>query len=1012
MTGPSNDIPQADSIPMIRATLAALKDGPTPLQVAQAIGITPRHVRYCLDSARFLGWVRYESPQLSLAGVETTEPARGTTFALTASGQALLATAPNSRAERELLGKALLASTVIGRICGDLLTASYSADALADRILQNSNLAVSTARRRAQTLLAWRRHALSLDNIDSQPEALHGPHGVEPDTSATPSQSSPRDPASSSQEHGRSGRGIELDSGLLAHIWTQLEQARLCLLTAPGFSSNVASLSGTGIPTDAELTRELWRLQFPDSPFEDDAQLTELLAVLIRAGAARAAEYLKSRFTAADASIPEWQYSWYSLPWSRVYTLTVDDTLDALQRRRSLTRPLTRESSSTHSAKSLSVHNLRGTVSNGTAFSADPQAWSQFDVDVLAYPFLFAGLSDDEDLLWNEIQRRGQRAPRGSRELRPRSYLILPTLSRVRRALLADHNIYWIRARPDDFAQHILAMPETTSSSAAGHSRLAARAATYQAAIHDVATHVQRIQSGRTEFLMGEEPTWADIQSGRAINREVDASLEAAAHSLLKSRTEAAPLLVVTGTAGSGKTTSLMRLAMALSAHGETVCWVDSDTSAPASRLREHVRSARPAVLAIDDLQQYGSIAAQLLGELSQHPDLRLIIAGARAVRFSAMEEDLTHNGLTWKAVSMPPLADSDIDLLLEALARDHRLGRLKGLTTARQQQLLREKSGRILLVAMIEATLDRRFEDKILDEYRELHDRAQRFYSLITLASVHRYPLPRETLLLATEPTRTTGDLDALDLLARAHIVAHIEDRGYRARHHLIAEKLFAELILAPSRIPSLAIDLAYAVTHGLEPDPVQRRETARWRFVKKFLNNRTLFEFLTVIEARKVYEAVEENLHWDYHFWLQRGALEVAEGNLHLAEQFLSQARALDNSDDFLMTEWAYLQMKRANAHPLAPNAEELLNEGVALLRGQIATRGRRDWKPLHVLISQSLNWARQERWTRDQRVAFLRGVHRNLKEGLVLHPRVRELSELDTVVTGRLLALQTIQ
>jgi len=41
--------------------------------------------------------------------------------------------------------------------------------------------------------------------------------------------------------------------------------------------------------------------------------------------------------------------------------------------------------------------------------------------------------------------------------------------------------------------------------------------------------------------------------------------------------------------------------------------------------------------------------------------------------------------------------------------------------------------------------------------------------------------------------------------------------------------------------------------------------------------------------MEARDIYEELESILSWDYHYWLQKGSLQVEAGNIRLAENFL---------------------------------------------------------------------------------------------------------------------------
>ena len=81
----------------------------------------------------------------------------------------------------------------------------------------------------------------------------------------------------------------------------------------------------------------------------------------------------------------------------------------------------------------------------------------------------------------------------------------------------------------------------------------------------------------RTEFLLGSEPIWSDIQSGRAITRNSDNDLWTKVSDLRKGK-GARGIVLVTGTPGSGKSTALMRIALRLSSDGTRVGWVDRES--------------------------------------------------------------------------------------------------------------------------------------------------------------------------------------------------------------------------------------------------------------------------------------------------------------------------------------------------------------------------------------------------------------------------------------------------
>ena len=91
-----------------------------------------------------------------------------------------------------------------------------------------------------------------------------------------------------------------------------------------------------------------------------------------------------------------------------------------------------------------------------------------------------------------------------------------------------------------------------------------------------------------TEYLMGDEPQWADLICGRAAERNCDNALRDIANSLLSNR-QPKTALAITGTAGSGKSTAIMRLSLDLSNAGLSVIWIDRDSNALSRNIRKRV---------------------------------------------------------------------------------------------------------------------------------------------------------------------------------------------------------------------------------------------------------------------------------------------------------------------------------------------------------------------------------------------------------------------------------------
>jgi hypothetical protein len=143
----STQIPQADSLPNLRRVLESLAAGPGPKErISEQTGISPRHVEYALTAARILGLLEDDGASITPVGHE------------------LLAVPPGTGEERSRLRRAILACDVVKEVAPDLFgPTAPTKEALARRIFRvTAGIGKETARRRAQTLLAWRSQVLEL----------------------------------------------------------------------------------------------------------------------------------------------------------------------------------------------------------------------------------------------------------------------------------------------------------------------------------------------------------------------------------------------------------------------------------------------------------------------------------------------------------------------------------------------------------------------------------------------------------------------------------------------------------------------------------------------------------------------------------------------------------------------------------------------------------------------------------------------------------------------------------
>jgi len=816
-----------------------------------------------------------------------------------------------------------------------------------------------------------------------------------------------------------------IENTLVPHLATQFERALPVLFTGAGFSVDVGTISNDRVPTYDALRNKLWTLCFPGEPVDPQASLQHLYEHALLRHRRDLTLLLTNAFTVNANTLPNWYQFIFSMPWFRCYTLNVDDVDTAAQRAFKLPRQLVSISATasanqdmprTEASSGLEVIHLNGKVSDipdNVTFSVTQYAerlsrhepwYTQVVSDLLSHPFVFIGTRLDEPPLWQYIQMRKARGARGLRELRPRSYLVTQSLDKARQALLAEFHVEWIPMTAQAFVETVLTRLQNSANTGHLHIRsLTDRSKATPPTIPEVSS-LARNPNLKSDYLLGQEPIWADIQSGRAIARESDEHIwNIIKQSLTKTGQKNA--IVIVGTAGAGKSTALMRACLRLVAEGFRVAWVDRESDVSPREIRSAMRQDNaPSLLAIDDADVYGSELAPSLKEIADYHSHPLILIAVRSGKIERVLNPNLMKGINIDEHVIPPLSDSDIDGLIDALDRENRLGILKGKPRIEQRKLFAVQSGRQLLVAMIQATSGRKFEDKVMDELMELDEDSRRVYSLIAVASALRFGLSKDEILIASGD-QSNKTLNLIEQMQRRHIIRASPDGDIHARHRVIAEILLRQLQLRQDLTDVLSGLILVAATKANPRGPKSGRP---WRLLKMLLNHEFLSRTVGLEPSRNIYGEFEDVLSWDYHYWLQRGSLEVKFGDLSLAENFLNQAKGLAGDDPLVDNELAYLLFKKGLMNPAGVESQGYVEEATHILEELIYKRGHFDPYPYHVLGSQGLAWSRKTLRDREGKETYLKYLLSHLEGGIKKHPTNKELAELHRDVKTELLKL----
>lgn len=223
------------------------------------------------------------------------------------------------------------------------------------------------------------------------------------------------------------------------------------LMTGAGFSGDARDKDGNALPDSRRMSEELWALiGFPGEP--DGSSLADLYDAALLRVPDRLQAYIDRRLRIGDAPLPRHLATWLSAPWKRIYTLNVDDLELAVERQFSLPRRAIIHLNGfvAHGAKELTF----STLQYASRLVGPDQIYQQLVEDLVSSPFVFAGTSLDEIVLWQHVELRKKDRGREAVD-RPGSYLVSTHLPCARRVLLEAHAIRWVEATIEEVAAYL-----------------------------------------------------------------------------------------------------------------------------------------------------------------------------------------------------------------------------------------------------------------------------------------------------------------------------------------------------------------------------------------------------------------------------------------------------------------------------------------------------------------------------------------------------------------------------
>lgn len=263
---------------------------------------------------------------------------------------------------------------------------------------------------------------------------------------------------------------------------------------------------------------------------------------------------------------------------------------------------------------------------------------------------------------------------------------------------------------------------------------------------------------------------------------------------------ELSEFYVIKGPAGSGKTITLRRFAWDTAKEWNRIClWLNKGQIPNYEALLELYRLSNERIfLFIDPATEYFEVIQDTMIRALNDKIPITIISAERDHEWNNECEELepyvTNEFNLWN------LNEKEIDNLIDLLQENNSLGYMDGLPLDKQRELLTQRAGRQLLVALHEATMGKPFSDIILDEYNSI--KTQRAKSLyLTVCIFDRLGVHVRAGLISRVhniPFSTfESDLFApLENVVFSYYDQKIQDYVYRSRHSHIANIVFERVL------------------------------------------------------------------------------------------------------------------------------------------------------------------------------------------------------------------------
>lgn len=767
----------------------------------------------------------------------------------------------------------------------------------------------------------------------------------------------------------------------LVFLRNQLHRGNVILFAGAGFSVDAKNASGSSPPLGTDLAKLLAHeasLEYSGEPLP-----VVFDAVQKTIGSKRLMDLLRNLYSIESFA------SWYQyvgdLVWHRIYTINIDNLLQriyaarAKQRLDTISCPAAYDERDPLFERLQCVH-LHGhvddlqvaptfTLADFARHTATADPWYQALVDEFCHKtVLFVGTYVEEPQFQHYLELREPK-DRDHVEFRPKSFLVNRTIGQIRARSLESRNIVPIQCTAGEFFDSLRQQMDLSALTLDSvrehvfpHYIIAKRAQPIDSEVQrhfDVILPDRLPVAGRDDnyFFLGAEPTWDDIRRQTDAARDIGLELT----KLALGEHEGFRCIVLHGPAGSGKSTTLMRTAVSVAVDGGHVFFAQNaerlSFSAVLNLAKANAERGRRTFVFVDNPTRHLGAFEEQRTALREYSKLTLIVAERTNAYFNRCK--VLHD-LGPKELSMPDLSPHDVEAILDKLTEFGFLGVLRGKPRSEQMDAFMQRAKFQLLVALREATSGKGFDEILRDEFANLNHVCQLAYTICSLAVSRGAPGVYRRHLSPCLPDSGFKRAIILDEMLRGVLVpANASGTMLKPRHRVIGGVVAAQIASVELR-QTATVSLLRQLAPEIEPNSIKRRSPAFLAY-RGMINAEGLLETLSgdTGAVLEVFEALRQYYDSDFLFWLQYAIGQIKKGALDLAENFLNQSLAIRPKNFQTLHHYAVLRLIQAVQADNPGAVQETANEGIAILRSQIAARGDEDAYPYGAFLTHVARW-----------------------------------------------------